>query len=251
METNKQEIANHTSVSATQESDRVLQLIADAARDPAVDPAKLSALFDLKERMMAKHAEIEANQAFARVCVAMPRITKSGKIDFGKGNKPIPYAKWEDIHEAIKPIYEAEHFNLSYDTLPKEGGGLVTIAKLRHDNGHLITSSFGVPLDTSGGKQNIQGMGSSSSYGIRYSTRNLFNLVFEGEDDDGVKGAQVYIEDSQVKQVSDLVAETKTNLTAFLQMIGHSSIDNITKAELPMVINLLMEKKRQQTAKKG
>lgn len=226
------------------ESQQIMELIRDMAGDPKADVAKFTALLDLSERIETRQADREADAAFARVCSKMPRITKHGKIDFGKSSKPIPYAKWEDIDEAIRPVYQAEGFTLTHDTEPSAQAGWTTYhAILIHINGNRRKSSISLPLDTSGGKQNIQGAGSSSSYGARYATRNLFNIVFEGEDDDGKLAATRFIDPEKVKQITELLAETKSDVPAFLQHFEIASVDNITMKDYPMVLNTLMSKK--------
>ena len=235
----------------------VMSIIAQAATDPRVDPAKMRELLDLRREIMKDEAAVEARKAFARVCRAMPRITKYGAIDFGKGQKPIPYAKWEDIVDAIKSVYEAENFSLRFDTSPRDGGGLIVTARLEHDNGHVITSEFPVPLDTSGGKQNIQGMGSAGSYGQRYATKNLFNLVFENDpvDDDGKLAGDPPIGDERVAQISALVEETGSDPMAFLQWVFGDermhSYAEIPTSKFAMTLNALLSKKRRMEADKA
>lgn len=231
----------------------VMAMIAQAASDPRVDPAKMRELLELRREVVKDEAAIEARRAYSRVCRKMPRITKHGAIDFGKGQKPIHYAKWEDVVDAIRPIYEAEEFTLSFDTRERVGGGLVVTAKLEHDNGHVITSEFPVPLDTSGGKQNIQGMGSSGSYGQRYATKNLFNLIFEGEDDDGKQGAVSFITKEQTEQISALVEEVGADPAVFLRWVFGDELPH-HYAEIPAdrfvkVLNALISRKNQKKAK--
>jgi ERF superfamily len=227
------------SVAIAQDSREWMALIERMATNKDVSVEKLNGLLDLQERLMRKNAEVEANQAFARVCANMPRIKKNGLIDFGKGQKPISYAKWEDVQDVIKPIYEAERFRLGFDTEPREGGGLIVIAILTHENGHIITSRFPVPLDTSGGKQNIQGMGSAGSYGQRYATKNLFNLVFEGEDDDGIRGAATFIDLEQCKVINALLDTTKADIMRFLQFMEVAEVANIQKKDYTRALNAL------------
>jgi hypothetical protein len=45
-----------------------------------------------------------------------------------------------------------------------------------------------LPLDTSGSKNNVQAVGSSTSYGKRYTATLLLNIRTKGEDDDGHAG---------------------------------------------------------------
>lgn len=234
---------------AIETSRGMMALIDRAARDKDMDVGKLRELLAMQKELIRDQAQNDANQAFARVCKAMPRIKKNGAIDYGKGQKPIAYGKWEDVQEAIKPIYEAEGFTLSFDNASRDGGGLITTAILTHENGVQFRSSISLPLDTSGGKQNIQGMGSTSSYGNRYATRNLFNLIFEGDDDDGVRGGMKFITDEQSAEVNRLIEETGTNKDKFLETLGLATITNIQLGELSMVLNLLHTKLRSQKAK--
>lgn len=234
----------------------VMAMIAQATADPRVDVAKMKELFDLRREIMKDQAAIDARQAYGRVCRKMPRITKRGAIDFGKGQKPIAYAKWEDIADVIRPIYEVENFTLSYDTRERNGGGLIVTARLEHDNGHVITSEFPVPLDTSGGKQNIQGMGSAGSYGQRYATKNLFNLVFENDpvDDDGKLAGDPPIDEDKIEQIATLIDETDSDPQAFMQWaFGDEKPHNygeITTSKFPSVLNALLAKKRKQAQDK-
>lgn len=232
----------------------MMSLIKEALTNPAITPEKLNGLLDFKERLDRKNAETEANAAFARVVKSMPAIKKNGMIDFSsekKGKqKPIPYAKFEDIQEAIRPIYEAEDFVLTFDSEPLDSGWAKWSAILTHANGHVRRASISLPLDTSGGKQNVQGAGSTSQYGKRYATGALFNLVFEGADDDGVRGGMKFITDAQVSEINSLIEETGTNKDKFLQSLSLATVSNIEQGELAMVLNLLKNKKRAQEARK-
>lgn len=229
------------------ENDRMFALIERAATDKNFNVDKLRAMLDFKRELMKDQNKAEADQAMGRVRSQMPRIKKNGLIDFGKGQKPIPYGKWEDIDAIIRPIYQNEGFTVSYDTAPAEIAGWTRyIAIATHANGHEIKANIPLPLDTSGGKQNIQGAGSSSSYGVRYSTKLLFNLVFEGEDDDGKLAAMQFISLEQVEEIGKLIDATKTSLPGFLQMFELSKIDNMTKENYAPAINMLKAKRAKQ-----
>ena len=196
--------AQHEVTTAVAESAQLMNMIVALAKDPNADVNKMRALLDFKRELLKDAAKIEADQAFARACHNMPRITKNGMIDFGKGQRPIPYGKWEDVDSAIRPIYQAAGFIMRFDSEPseKQAGWTRYTSIAVHSNGHEIAANITLPLDTSGGKQNIQGAGSSSSYGVRYSTKLLWNLVFEGEDDDGLLASTKFIDLSQMQIIN-------------------------------------------------
>lgn len=231
-------------ISVASDQQNMLTMINQALHNKDITVEKLNGLLDFKERLDRKAYEVEANAAFSRVIANMPRIKKNGQIDFGKANsKPIAYAKWEDVQDAIRPIYEAEHFTLRFDSVAREGGGANVSAILTHANGHTFTASVPLPLDLSGGKQSIQGMGSTVSYGQRYSTKQLFNLVFEGDDDDGVRGGTTFINDAQAEQIKNLIIETRTDTLSFLRIFECASVENITSGNFKAAVNMLLAKK--------
>lgn len=202
------------------------QFIAEAVENPNIDATKLRELLQMAREVRADAAEAQFNQAYIAMRDNMPRVKKSGIIEYPK-NKNDPegpkqkvanFAKWEDLDEVIRPILRQHGFATSYDTAPRQGdgGGLVVTCILMHTGGHKTRTSIPVPLDTSGGKNNIQGYGSSLSYGKRYATVAALNIIFEGEDDDGVRGGMVFMSEDQVTELIDLLAVEKGVLSDLL-----------------------------------
>lgn len=240
-------------------SSAVLEMIAKAARDPSIDINKMTALFDLQERLIKKNAESAFNQAYTRLLRKLPRVKKNGLVEYpedknkpdGKKKKAFNFAKWEDMDEAIRPLLQEEGFSISFNCAPRQGdgGGAIITGTLMHEAGHTLSASIPLALDTSGGKNNIQGMGSTFSYGKRYTTTMLLNIVTQGEDDDGVRGGIEYIQDDQVAHIKKLIADTGTDELRFLQTMGLASVENISKGEITVILNMLMTKKKAQDNK--
>lgn len=172
-----------------------LAFIARAASDPAVDVNKMERLYEMAEKMEARQAEIAFNESMAAMSLELPRVKKNGAVEYAvdKSNKSGPkeqafkFATYEDIDRAIRPILSKHGFTISYTTEPRtsDGGGCVVVGTLRHVRGHKQSASISLALDNSGGKNNLQAMASTTSYGQRYTLKMLINLVFEGEDTDG------------------------------------------------------------------
>lgn len=231
----------------------LLALIRDMALDPRVDLQKMQAILDMQERLEAREAERQFNEAYARLQIILPRIKKGGLVEYPKNKnqpdgpkeKAFSYAKWEDIDTAIRPLLNAEGFSLTYDTEPVPGGGIIVRGKLLHSAGHQKVAQIGpLPLDTSGGKNNLQGAGSTFSYGCRYTARMLLNLIYEGEDDDGKRGGMVFVNDTQVARLNALIDETKADRDAFLQFMQVAGIGSILASDYPSAENALLAKKK-------
>ena len=62
------------------------------------------------------------------------------------------------------------------------------------------------PPDTTGGKSNVQAVGSTNSFLRRYIACNIFNIVVVGDDDDGTGGT---IDEAQTKTILNLMKKAK------------------------------------------
>lgn len=224
------------------EGDSFLSLIERLATDDRVDPAKVSALLDIQERMMAKKAEVEFNEAFRRLRGKLPIIKKGDIVEY-KGKEAFKFAKWEKVQAIIDDIIAEEGFDLTFDS-EIHPTGTATIAILHHQGGHTRRiSTPPLPLDSGGGKNAIQGIGSSMSYGQRYATKFALNLRFE-DDDDGHRGGLVFINVEQQKIINDLITDTKTDMDRFLRALEVAAVENITIELYPAARNMLSAKKR-------
>lgn len=232
----------------------LLNFIGQALTDPAVDVQKLEALLRMQREVIADDAKTIFNQAYARLMQVMPRITKKGVVEYpvnknqpdGPKQKAFSYARWEDVDAAIRPLLLEHGFTLSFNTSQRQGdgGGLIVMGELLHVAGHSKAATMALPLDTSGGKSNLQGYASSTSFGARYCAKLLLNLVFENEDDNGQKADIVFITLDQQQQIETLLTETGSNREAFFDYMGAASVEGITSERFAVAMNSLTAKRR-------
>lgn len=164
------------------ESAAIFQIIERAARDPNVDIDKMQRLMDMHDKVRADRAKTSYAAAFAEMQPHLPEIPENGQ-----GHGTITYALWEDINDLVKPVLAAHGFGISFRT-GRDGQNITVTAVLTHREGHCEETTMLLPLDTSGSKNAVQAVGSSTSYGKRYTAAALLNLTSRGEDDDGKKG---------------------------------------------------------------
>lgn len=175
-----------------------MQMIERASRDPSVDIDKMERLLQMQERMLTRQAETAFNAALAAMQTELPEIPRHGEIKNKSGGVQSKYAKWEDLNEIIKPILSRHGFALTFRT-GNEGAKIVVTGILSHAAGHSVSSTMHLPIDSSGSKNDVQGLGSSTSYGKRYVAGALLNLTSRGEDDDGAGGKVTSLSDAQKK----------------------------------------------------
>ncbi|WP_373754557.1 ERF family protein [Pseudomonas sp.] len=169
--------------SPAQSDSSILAVISRAATDPTCDIDKLERLMAMHERMQARDAEAEFNAAMAAMQSDIPSIAERGAIVVN-GQKRSDYATFEDINDVIKPIMQTHGFAITFK-VENTPGGLTVTGILMHRAGHRESTTMLLPLDTSGSKNAVQAVGSSTSYGKRYVMSALLNLTTRGEDDDG------------------------------------------------------------------
>jgi len=175
---------------------QIMALIADVAKTPGIDPDRLDKLLALQERIMDRNAKAAFDQAMAQMQPHLPVIDRKGRIIVrekdkntgertGKELQNTPYAKWEDINEAMTPVLSQFGFA---QTFRVEGGAGSTVAVttiLSHEAGHREQTTIILPHDSTGSKNSVQAIGSAISYGKRYGSGALLNFTTRGEDDDG------------------------------------------------------------------
>ena len=227
----------------------LMQMIAQMASDERVNTEKMQALIGMKERLEAREAEAEFHRAFAVVSGLLPRIKKNGTIDMGAKGK-IPFAKYEDLDRIVKPIEAAHGFirSFSSDLMPN---GVLMIIALGHSGGHSVTSRMQLPPDPGPGRNALQAMGSSRSYGKRYLTIDIWNIVTEGADDDGVGSSA--IGEREIRQIEDLLAAcdlmTPEQIAPFLKWASVRRIAEIQMVNYPAAVNQLEQKLRRTQGK--
>jgi hypothetical protein len=165
----------------------MIQMIERIVTNPEVDVEKLERVLEMQRRIRAEQAKIEFDEAHAAMEAELPVIDEKGRIVV-EGEVRSKYARYEDIIEVCRPIYTAHGFSLRHKnqiTDTPKGQILKVIGILSHKGGHSETDEFENPPDKSGKKNDIQAYGSTRSYGQRYTTIALLNIVTRGVDDDG------------------------------------------------------------------
>lgn len=176
----------------------VLQIIADVAANPNANPATMRELLDMQKEIMADQAKRDFSAAFIALQIDLAKVSirQDGKIVVrakdargertGAVQQSTPYATFNNIMRTIKPLLFKHGFNLSFSTEPM--GERILVRGLLEGYGHERTTAFPLPAETSGSKNNVQGWGSSMSYGKRYCTIALLNIVSEAPEDRDTDG---------------------------------------------------------------
>lgn len=197
----------------------LLDVIARAARDPSVDIDKMERLIAMQERVQSRNAEVAFSAALAEVQPLLPVISERGGIKDRNGNVQSTYALWEDVNEAIRPMLAQHGFSLSFK-VDRTADQISVTGILRHREGHKEETTLTLPTDSSGSKNAVQAVGSSTSYGKRYTAFALLNITSTGEDDDGRKGGEDHpISVRQYDDLQKLITSTQSDTGKFIDYL--------------------------------
>lgn len=235
-----------------QEAMAYMQFLERAAKDPAVDVNKLEKLLNMKKDVMHEQRQAAFNRDYLAAKLEMPRVKKDGTVEYaedknrpdGPKKKAFNYAKYEDIDKAIRPIEQKYGFARIFTTKPRvgDGGGCVVHCQLLHRDGFYKEAEIAVALDASGGKNNIQAMGSSFSYGKRYTTEMLWDIVKEGADDDGNSAFNAApIDEAQFAAMQAIIDEAGIDTAKFCAHLNVESLRAIPNKLYPKAMNDLKD----------
>lgn len=201
-----EKIEHTTPVPITSEAGAIIAMIERAATNPAVDIDKMERLFKMHGDVIARNAKTAYAAALSAMQPELPVIERRGTIGLSKsGNNPM-YARWEDINDAIRPVLAKHGFAITFRVGQAESRINVT-GVLSHREGHTEETTMSLPIDAGAGRNAVQAVGSSTSYGKRYTAAALLNLTSRGEDDDAKAAVGGFITEEQVGELVALIED--------------------------------------------
>lgn len=210
----------------------MLQVIATAVMDPRCDVTKMQALLDMQRQIEDRDSMKEFNRNFIALQEELPTIRQDGKIVIpgkeGRAGQATPYATFNSIMKVIKPLLVKHGFALSFLTEP--AAERLLVKGLLEGHGHHRSTAFPLPAETSGSKNNVQGWGSSMSYGKRYCTIALLNIVSEAKEDadtDGFPGSGENVSPAQLKVLIKMADDAGADKAKFCEVMKVDSMADI------------------------
>jgi len=162
-----------------------LGLLREVLTNPDIQPEKAVAMAELMFRLEDRDARAAFIGAKVRAISEMPHVGKDRK-NTHTGNF---YATWEHMQPLITPVLARNGLVLNFDI--GNEAGRVTVAPILSGHGwEERGSAIVLPSDVGKGRNDVQAVGSSVSYGKRYAACAMLNIVTRGlaEDDDGQAG---------------------------------------------------------------
>lgn len=200
--------ATGTEIATLTESAAFIEMLERVATNPDVDVAKMSALLDIKERVINKQAEADFNAAMNSVQMEIGRVA----VDSDNPQTHSKYASYEALDGKLRPIYTKHGFSLSFDNGDAPGPEIVRVlCYVAHRGGFTKTYRKDVPADGKGAKggdvmTKTHASGAADAYGRRYLLRGIFNIATGEGDTDGNMPTE-RVSEEQVANIQALIDE--------------------------------------------
>lgn len=182
------------------------------------------ATVDVVERLVAmaeRQREDARRTAFnAAMATAQSEMLRVG-ADAMNPQTRSKYASYAALDRALRPIYTAHGFGLSFDTADGAADGMIRVTgTVSHRDGYQRTYHIDMPSDGKGAKggdvmTKTHATGAAVTYGMRYLLKMAFNVAV-GEDDNDGNLSPGRITPEQAGTLRRLIERTGTDLPAFL-----------------------------------
>lgn len=196
--------------------------------------SELTELLNFARELDKDKARKAFNAAFAAFKAAAPAIQRKHDSQFKtvdrNGVQRIrKFADLEDIARAVDPVLAANGLSYSWGETRVEAGLMSVPCIVAHSDGHSITGSFPVPVDSKAGCSEAQKYGIAHTYARRYSLVSVLGLTSVDEDTDGAgesNGDKITVE--QAAKIESLMHEVNADETRFLAYMGVKTVEEIT-----------------------
>lgn len=216
----------------------MISMIERVALDPTASLEKLERMLDLRDRIQADSAKASFNAAFAAASAEFPQIPLNGR-----GDKNKPYALLKDIVNLTRPVLSRHGLALSFGVETTADRVTVT-AELMHVAGHSKTTSMELPRDTSGSKNAVQSVGSSQTYGQRYTAQAILGLSLgDDTDDDGASAVKkATITSDEYFQLCNLIDEAGADEAKFCEYLKIKTLEELPSKSFADAVSALRKK---------
>lgn len=157
-----------------------------SAIEKGIEPDKLDRLYDLQERYEKSQSQKAFNHAMSEFAKNAPKLVKDKNVSFKQTQ--YKYVTLASVVNAVQKVMSK--LGLSHRWKTTQDNNQITVECIvTHEQGYSESSSFTAPPDISGAKNSIQAIGSTISYGQRYTLLSILGLS-AFEDDDAKKACK-------------------------------------------------------------
>lgn len=225
------------------------------AIEKGVTPENLDRILAAIERVQARQAKSAFDAAMAAFKTEIPRVSKGAHVYFTNSRGEVTdyyHADIADVVGLMAPIMGQHGLYHRWQTQQNEKGLITVTCVITHSLGHSESTPLSAMPDTSGGKNPVQSVGSTTTYLERYTLIAALGIAAGGIDDDGRVVAQRpepepegLITEKQLADLNALLDEVKdrVDMPIFLEFCGVDDLAKLPARSYKRVVAAL-ERKR-------
>ena len=203
---------------------------------------------------LARVAESAFNAAFVDAKADIPVIAKNRHVNYpakdtGKPNIDYWHEDLGQIAQVVDPVLKKHGLAYRWALEDIEGGRFRVTCFLVHRQGHSEKAWATAARDTSGSKNDIQGMSSSHTYLKRATLKAVLGLATGDKDDDGRSAPNEPIplpadavSFQQLNEILDLAKKTNTTPDAICGWLDVQTINHLDQKQVVQTLTALNKK---------
>lgn len=193
------------------------------------------------ERRNSQRRDLDMAMVFAMG--DMPSVPMTGH----NKHTNVRYATLDDITKTARPVLKAHGLALTFDVECAADSVTVT-AFITHGHGASKSASITLPFDRHKSRNDVQSMGSSITYGQRYTAQALLGISVAPDDDGQGAADGAKIDLSQVTDLRVAFEETDTDEAKFCAAMGAATIHDLPLRDFDRAMGLLKQKRERMNA---
>lgn len=199
------------------------------AIERGADISVMERLLTLQERWDATQARKAFVEALTAFKATPPTLIKNKHVQYASSKGPdteYDHATLDQVSTLIGSALSAHQLSHRWEIEQLDGGLIRVTCILTHALGHCERVSLQASADQTGGKNNIQAVGSTITYLERYSLLAATGLAAKDQDNDG--GSAINrISPEQKEALIDLMKETGADTKKFLEYMKIETLDDL------------------------
>lgn len=216
----------------------------EGAINSGMEPEKLLQFYELHERHEANEARKLYAIAMAKFQAGCPVIEKTSK------GHNCWYAPLPKILKATQSL-RAECGLAQNWVHGKEGEDISITCVVTHSAGHKESTTLSAPPDTSGNKNTIQSLASTTKYLERYTFEAMFGICADDADNDGNKQKTEYVNSKEIAAITERIKTLNINAGKFNKYFNIDKLDSLQTNQLKAVYDFFKEKEKFNATKAG
>jgi hypothetical protein len=206
------------------------------------DMSQLEKLMDMQMRWEANEAKKAYVRAMTEFKSNAPTITKTKRVQYQSQKGKVDYMHAELSQIASQVAAEMSKHGLSHSWKTEQTNNVITVTcVITHAMGHSESVSLQATPDQSGGKNDIQAVGSTVSYLQRYTLLSACGLAAGGIDDDARTATRepeqvLLVGEIEIKEIEEAAKAKGVNIETIKKAYGVVELSEIAMARFAEVL---------------